>query len=468
MPNPILVLLTRREEELHELARALYGRGVMNEEEYLNYSKPGQSIKYEISMLVRAVQRRLDSLPPELLEGSDLLGQLAALIEPEVRLMRMLDEEESVRELLGLAGYEATGELEVDRRFSKINYPLVVREVGTSPSDPRPGFFIRYSGLLGQFYVNRTCPGEVVFQQLLAENALCELVGDAFTTRTLYPSLAQAAAWRQRPEPEALTERLRQRVLVQPDYSLAAHTLLQEDDYVRVGAHYGEIVGLIQARTYGQNLRPTGTVRAFFPEVRDRTVQEYGRWLRRSHWVPNMYRELRDAVITEDSARGDAMRSIRHRLDGLWDRSAQRSIALWKRGAVLVPPDLSPRNSFVDGDGRLRIFDLDNLLLLDPSYHTGRCLNILLRSAREMRSPVWDTKTLLDAVAAFRSALRRTLEANGAPYSPEEPQVCANTGAFAAVNYVSYYLMSADALSLGDDQIRTVMDVGRSILDYRG
>ena len=128
---------------------------------------------------------------------------------------------------------------------------------------------------------------------------------------------------------------------------------------------------------------------------------------------------------------------------------------------MLAPPDVNPRNVFLTDDGQLKLFDFDNLMFLDPTYHVARCIFTLIRAATD--AGIWNAEQIFTCLRAFVSAYREALMNEGCGLNTETSDFANNVQVYAATTFVSYYFMSARAMSLTPDQIDTVVRVGRSM-----
>ncbi|MCP4368877.1 MAG: hypothetical protein GY797_12300 [Deltaproteobacteria bacterium] len=460
--NPILSRFRTRKSELDELFKVLISNGHMNKIEQATYRKPGQSIKYKISMLVCAITRNISEIQKQSAYNNSNLAYISKFIERELQLIDYVQRPETLQRILKTANLPCPVQLEVTKVPARISYPFIVSPKKSVNHYEGHSYFIRYSALIGDMYINRYHPREVVFQQIMAEIVLREFISDELVVSTLYPNINIHKRHPVHKIDDPFDE-IKHRVIIQENHTKGWHLLTDHNNFVEVAELFGRIIGIIHAGTWRQNLDPTGMALRFFCEFRDQTPKQYEYWLREKNWIPKIYASLKQTAQKEKSSfRAIALKSVQDELDDVWNQSVEQSICFWKDGAVLVPPDINPRNIFVNNKQSLKIIDLDNILILDPTYHVGRSLHILLHTAIQMN--IWNVQLALKSIEAFHSSYESTLCSMNAGFTTTDKAFRSNMKRYAAFNYISYYLASADALALDQNQVEAIIVIGKSLL----
>ena len=283
------------------------------------------------------------------------------------------------------------------------NYTFHVR--GRSSS-----YVIRYHDPLGKAFLQRHDPMEAVRLYCAAESLFKVCLGDNRVVTTLFP---KDPAETEPPAPNyedraSVVQLVRDRILVQPDYS-RDHFVLA--DYARQHRPLGvrQLVDLyapLLARLHGCS-RALGNGwhdapqhhplrRAFLTyrhQLRFPTSQSFQEWLQGPNWMSRRVLHSLRKLSENTRVWAPLLRLLRRTPDELIERCS----LLWTQSAdgmrsigALAHLDYNPGNIFVNRKTRTdtKVFDFDYIAILDPAYDIGLALNSLLRLvAREEAEP---------------------------------------------------------------------------------
>jgi len=386
--------LTMDQQSIERIVHFLGEKNLLSNQQMKLLERPGQSNKFPVSVCINCMREHIPELSTMVIDDA-ASESLFGVVSDEVYLLSLLKDASTASRILSSTGVACDKVNQIRRLESNLSYPHLMSTV-------KGDFFLKYNSALGDRYIPRYDPKEVVFQNLLVENVLREYFGDEFTTKTLYPSFSTAENRRRADDSHSELERLTERAIIQPSYSPEFILLSESDDFSLIGKVTGNLVARIFNEAAG--FRWSGLLEKYQNEVRDRTWEEFKEWLNNQSWIKKRY------GIMMNSEREDLKPFIEEakklKLD--WEDVITKSYQFWDKGRILTVPDLRPKNTFYHELKGTRIFDFDYLAIQEPSFFAAMVMYFCVKDATDRN--ISDSDKLTEMASAYLNELITNLE----------------------------------------------------------